>query len=370
MNSALRPSVIIPAALVLTVAAGALSWFYLGGEPVRPKPVLPALAPKAAAFKPELKPVLQTATPPAAEEPEVKPNEGLAKLSRNGQNTKLTAEQLQAYILQNKGSAESLLTASRISGDLNLLRQAGKQFPNDPRVQLDLATRSDNPKERRSAIDALRQSAPDNAMGDYLSALDNFKGNNPAAALEDLKASAGKAQLEDYGVQNLQAAEEAYQAAGYSPLDAKAAAMSGLLMPQMQQLNQLGGDLAALQQSYMKAGDMASAESVSRSAMAVAQQVESQLGHQFLLSDLVGISMEAKVLASIDPSSVLDASGLTAQQRMDQLNQERANLKNLAGTNLNVLQNMPSWMVDAYFNRAKLYGEAEAIRWLNSVSGQ
>ncbi len=371
MNSALRPSYIIAAALVLTVLAGALSWFYLGGgetSSVKLPPPAPKVAPS---FKAELKPALQpVAARPATEEPAMPQNEFLSKLTKNGQKTKLTADELKAYLLENKGSAESLLIASRISGDLNLLRQAAKQFPNDPRVQFDMATRGESAAERRSAIDALRQAAPDNAMGDYLSALDNFKSKNPAAALDDIKQAAAKGRMEDYGVENLQGAEEAYQAAGYSPLDAKAAAMSGLLLPQLTQLNQLGAQLSDMQQGYIKDGDAASAESVSRSALAVAQQMQSQLGHQFLLSDLVGVSMEAKVLAGIDPNSVLDASGLTVQQRMDQLNQMRADIKDLASTNLNMLQNLPPREVVSYFDRAKLYGEPAAIQWLRQKYGQ
>ncbi|MDB6140450.1 MAG: hypothetical protein JWO94_3522, partial [Verrucomicrobiaceae bacterium] len=254
----------------------------------------------------------------------------------------------------------------RLSGDLNLLREAAKQNPGDPRVQFDMATRGETEAERRIAIQALRQNAPDNAMGDYLSAMDHFKSKDPASAMEDIKAALGKGRMEDYSLENLQGAEEAYLAAGYSATDAKTASMMGFSLPQMQQLNDLGTQLSGLQQGYLKANDAANAEAVSRSALSLAQQTQSQLGSRFLINDLVGISMEAKVLQGIDPASVLDDTGITAAQRLSQLKQRQADIKDLSSTNINLLQSLPPREMIAYFDRAKIYGEASALQWLRA----
>lgn len=364
-----RPSFSLVVAGVLALAAGAaaLSWFYLGGTP--PPTTTAAVKttkPVPAPAKQKLKPAIETPLP--AEPPPENPgaNALLSKLSQNGKNTKLTPEQLQTYLMENKRNAESLLIASRVSGDLNLLREAAKNNPGDPRVQFELATRGENDAERRAAIQALRQSAPDNAMGDYLSAMDHFKNKNPAAAMEDIKAAMGKGRMEDYATENLQGTEEAYLAAGYSATDAKTASMMGMMLPQIQQLNDLSNQLSGLQQGYLKANDAANAETVSRSGLAVAQQMQNQLGGRFIINDLVGIAMESRVLAGIDPSSVLDNSGITAGQRLEQLNQRRAEIKDLSSTNINILQSLPPRELMAYFDRAKIYGEARALEWLRA----
>ena len=367
MPSPSRPPVVLVVAgvLALAVAAGALSWFYLGGgtpAPPPPAPVKAALRP----MKQTLKPALEAPHPAEEPPPTSRGNESLlAKLSKNGGSAKLTPDQLQTYLLENRRNAESLLIASRLSGDLNLLREAAKQNPGDPRVQFDLATRGETDAERRAAIQALRQAAPDNAMGDYLSAMDHFKNKDPLGAMEDIKAAIGKGRMDDYTTENIQGAEEAYLAAGYSAADAKTAAMIGMPLPQIQQLSSLAKQIGTLQQDYLKANDVASAEAVSRSGLAMAQQMQTQLGSRFLINDMVGMAMESRVLAGIDPTSVLD-SGITAQQRMDQIKQHNAEIKDLSTIDLSVLQNLPARDVTAFFDRSKIYGEASALQWLRA----
>ncbi len=362
-------ALVVAGVIVLAVAAAALSWFYLGGTP---SPTVATAPVKATAKAPvpskqSLKPAIQ-APRPAEEPPSANPAADalLSKLSKNGKNVKLTPEQLLTYLMENKRNAESLLIASRVSDDPNLLREAAKLAPGDPRVQFELATRGATDAERRAGIQALRQAAPDNAMGDYLSAMDHFKSKDPAAAMEDIKAAMGKGRLEDYATENLQGTEEAYLAAGYSATDAKTASMMGMKLPQIQQMNDLSTQLSDLQQSYLKANDAANAETVSRSGLAVAQQMQNQLGNHFIINDMVGLAMESRVLAGIDPSSVIDDSGITAKQRLDQLNQRRAELKELSSTNLNILQTLPPREMMAYFDRAKIYGEARALQWLRA----
>ncbi len=366
MPSLSRPSLALVVAGVIALAAGAaaLSWFYLGGTPPPPLTMAPAKPAKAvpAPTKQSLKPAVEA--PHLAEEPlptDPRANALLSKLSQNGKNTKLTPDQLQTYLMENRRNAESLLVASRVSGDLNLLREAVKNNASDPRVQFEMATRGESDAERRIAIQALKQQAPDNAMGDYLSALDKFKSKNPVAAMEDIKAAIGKGRMDDYAMDNLQGAEEAYLAAGYSATDAKTASMMGMMLPQIQQLNDLSTQLSGLQQGYLKSNDAANAEAVSRSGLAVAQQMQNQMGGRFLINDMVGIAMESRVLAGIDPSSVLDNSGITAGQRLEQLKQHQAEIKDLSTTNINVLQSLPPRELMAYFDRAKIYGEARAL---------
>ena len=90
-----------------------------------------------------------------------------------------TAEQLQPYLEKHHRSAESLLAAFHATQDPAFLREAMEKHPQDPRVALAAYYRaepydSEKPAspERRQWLEAFAKSAPDNALPNYLSALD------------------------------------------------------------------------------------------------------------------------------------------------------------------------------------------------------
>jgi len=97
-----------------------------------------------------------------------------------GEEVKLTPEQISAYLEANHRNAESLLAAALATDDPAYLTEAKERFPNDPRVQFAAIFKSDSPEERRQWLDRLKQTAPDNALPDYLSALDDLKAGRRA----------------------------------------------------------------------------------------------------------------------------------------------------------------------------------------------
>jgi hypothetical protein len=64
----------------------------------------------------------------------------------------------------------------------------------------------------------------DNALANYLAALQAFRSGQADQAVQELVAASGKARIEDYSTDAIQNMEEAYRAAGYSEAEAKAAA--------------------------------------------------------------------------------------------------------------------------------------------------
>ena len=76
----------------------------------------------------------------AAPAPGVLPNEleqtnAFARLLNNdGKPPKLSRAQVEAYVAENRRSAESLLAAFRLTHDRALLQEAAEKYPNDPRV--------------------------------------------------------------------------------------------------------------------------------------------------------------------------------------------------------------------------------------------
>src|SRR5215831_10605227 len=75
----------------------------------------------------------------------------------NGDVPKLSPEQIDTYLTQNKRNAESLLAAFRASSDTAYLKEAEEKFPNDPRVAYAAIFKCDSPEERSQWLDRLKQ---------------------------------------------------------------------------------------------------------------------------------------------------------------------------------------------------------------------
>ena len=89
----------------------------------------------------------------------------------------LSLLQVESDLRDNRRSAESLLAAFRATDDPALLREAVEKYPNDPRVNFVayFAFRNESsPEDRRQRPEAFKQSAPDNALANCLSAQDRI----------------------------------------------------------------------------------------------------------------------------------------------------------------------------------------------------
>ncbi len=285
----------------------------------------------------------------------------------NGGEAKLTPEQAATYLQQNRRSAEALLAAARLTGDLALVREAAEKFPNDPRVRLDLALRGETPEERRTALDAFRQLAHDNPLGDYLSALDHFKSGRTDDGVKALLQVGGKNRLQDYTLDHAQSAEEALLSAGYGALEAKAAGAYGVLLPHIQSLRDLGNTMAELQKQYTQAGDAASAQAVGQMGLNLAWQLEGQSGRT-LLGELVGMAIEKKFLATHSPDSPFGGNGRTVRDRLAEMDAHRQSIRELTGLT-ELLPRLPEREAILYFDRLKLNGELDALQWLKNKHG-
>ena len=140
------------------------------------------------------------ASPIEAQPAEPPPTNLLAHLLKDGQELRLSPKQLDAYLGRNGRSAESLLAAYRLTGDAGFLREAEEKSPEDPRVAYVALFTSESPETRRQWLDSFKQSAPDNALANYLSALDHFKAGQTDEAVQDLMDAAGKAKFHEYGM--------------------------------------------------------------------------------------------------------------------------------------------------------------------------
>jgi hypothetical protein len=278
----------------------------------------------------------------------------------NGEGHKLTPEQVSAFLAANHTNAESLLAAWRVGHDPARLKEAKERFPNDPRVQYAAIFRSDSPEERSQW-----------ALPDYLSALDDLKAGRTAPGVQELTAAVGKTGYQDYVLDSIQSAEEAYRSAGYPEAEAKLVASSETLLPQLAQLKQLGLSVVDLASSYRQAGDTASEQNVLQMAVHLGQQLDPNgPGGQFLINNLVGIAIQLNALKAMDPAGAYDSSGQTVQERIDQITQEKAAIRQAAQQTEGMWQNMAPEDAISLLDRQKLYGEWAALQWYLNKNGR
>jgi tetratricopeptide (TPR) repeat protein len=281
----------------------------------------------------------------------------------NGDFPKVSLEQLEPYFAKNGRNVDALLGALRASDDDSLLREAKERFPDDPRVQFAAAFKADSPEERQQWLEKFKQSDPDNALASYLLAGEHWKAGQTDQALQELTAAAGKGRLENYLVDFIQNAEEAYRAAGLSDGEAKAVAGMSALLPELGKLRQVGRDAVELAKRYQQAGDESSAQAV--------LQMGLDLGHRFdqspqttLIQELVGIAVERHVLTAMNPNAAYGETGQTVQDQINALDARRKTYKELTAKSEPIVRSMSDQELAHYFDRVKLYGDVAARRWV------
>jgi hypothetical protein len=302
---------------------------------------------------------------------ELRPTALIPKLLKDGRPPRLTHEQVETYLKANGRNASSLLAAFQVSDDPALLAEAMEKFPNDPQVDFRAAMDANLPPEqRRQWLNAFEQSAPDNALANYLSAQDYFNSGQSTLAVQELNAAAGKTQFQDYSMDTLQNMTEAYLAAGYPAADAQIIAGTQLGLPQLNAMKQLGQDMVGLAGSYQQSGDAASANLALQTAVNMGQSLGAS-GVPFLINSLVATSIENNALKAMDPGSAYGDTGQTVQDEMDQLNQQKTVVKGINNEFYNAIEPQMSdqdWL--NFEQREFIFGETAAEKWAVGKYGQ
>lgn len=283
---------------------------------------------------------------------------------------KLTAEQVEAYLQASGRKASSLLAAYRTSGDPALLKEAMEKYPNDPLVAFEAVySKNASPEEQRQWLNAFEQSAPGNALANYLSAFNYFNSGQIELGIQELTAASGK-QLDDYTLNRIQADEEAYLSAGYSAAEAERISDSSLMMSQLSQIKKLGVDLVDLANTYNTAGNSASAQSAFQMAINLGQRFADPSTDPMLISQMVGMAIEKIALTSMDPNSPYGNNGQTVQGQLNQITQINTAINELVQQGTPLLPTLSDQDMVNYENLRRASGEIAALQWVVSKYGQ
>jgi hypothetical protein len=280
---------------------------------------------------------------------------------------KLPREEVEKYLERNRRSAASLLAAYGALRDTNYLWEAATNFPNDSRVQLSVLRRDLFPEERRKWLDLFKVSSPENPLANYLSARDYFQSGQSDLALSEWLQAAAKPAFKDYAMEFKLDEEELNLDAGRASLQAKLSsnAWAEDLLPQLASLKALAQDVAAMQKQYLDTGDSTSAENLARAGLALANDLRASDVDGVLIKQLVGNAIEAIVLSPFDPNVNYDfIDGKSPQQRLAELGELKGTIRGLTQATRDALPTMTEAELLSYMERQRLYGEAEAMRWL------
>jgi RNA polymerase sigma factor (sigma-70 family) len=284
-------------------------------------------------------------------------------------NPELPAEQIEAYLRQNQRNAESLLAAFQVSHNLAYLREAATNAPGNSAVQFAVLANNLFPEDQRKWIDAFKASSPANAMPWYFSALDYFKSNQPDQAEAELAQATRRQIFSDYGPQSAQAVEEMYDSAGWPALAAKACAASDSSSsgPYVNLLKALAADVLQVQQQSANQGNTASAISMASMGMQLGDQLRQASGP---IDELVGVGIEKKILAQLDPAQSYDFLDGSVTNVQAQLDQQKQTIRQVIATRDQFRPTLGQDELNDYWEREKMYGEMYALQWLQSKHGQ
>jgi hypothetical protein len=305
--------------------------------------------------------VSSTTNPPVVQSPYEQLSEFLDS------HHELAREEIEAYLQQNKRNAENLLAAYRMSHDQSYLREAATNFPNTPAVQFAIIADKVFPDEQRKWIDAFKTSSPDNALAWYFSALDYFNSKQPDLAIQELAEATHRQSFDTYAAQASQAVEEMCDLAGWPPLAAKAWAPSSESASYLPSLKNLANQMVQTQQQDLTQGDAASANSMASMGMVLGNTLRA--GDR-PIAQLVGIAVEKNMLGQLDPAVNYDFVGRPVSEVLAELDRQKQAIRAALNAKDQVLPTLNEAELASYFERKKLYGEVNAVLWLQSKHSQ
>ncbi len=300
---------------------------------------------------------------------ESEPSESIAEEGDGEPNTPaVSREKLDEYLLKHNRSAASLLAGYHALQDTNLLNEAAARFPNDPYVQWAMLTSEGlGGEQRRQWLEAFKTSSPENSLANYLSAAEHFKVGNQEAAIKELVEASGKKQFKDFAMEAMIDEQELQRFAGRSAFESMhVSGWGGDLLRQLAPMKVVANGIAEAQAKYAQDGNSNSTDNLRQIGFGLADRLDSRDGGKFLISQMVGMSVEYIMLKSLDPNTPYESlGGKTPIERQAEVKQQKEEYRKLMpalSEAYNVLSES-EWV--SYTDRMKAHGELEALRWLH-----
>lgn len=323
----------------------------------KPSPVLaatPAIRPRSAADI-----IPQQEAPPMRAR--VTMND-VVKNALAGKAQRLSQPEVEAFLKSHGRSAANLLVAGRMLNDLGYAREAAKADPKNPLPQLELALRGETSVERSAAIAAFRAAAPDNSLGHYLAADQAFRSGDTTTASEALLRTLDSPHFITYDQEIVGSNEQAFLGAGYEPQAASFAAMDSAYLSHLKAINAVAESLVSLQAESIRAADFRAAEQTLAIGLKLGQRMQEQRPN--LPEQMMGMSVETRLLNQLDPLTPVGPGGQTAGGRLEALATKRLEMEDLARRFEPAFANADDATQSQLVSKMKAEGHLAAMRWL------
>jgi len=296
---------------------------------------------------------------------------------RPGDNRPPMAEQLskpialadlESWLASKEGDprsyAEALVTAGLITNTPDLIRRGIEADPKNAHLLFIGATLTAfTPDERLAMSKRLLEANPKNGLAAFLHASHLLGAGQSDAAIQMLRSSTERSQMDNFGIETQLLTDEAYAAAGLSPSAAKLRSAVTLPMSYISDLRSFVGSLKGLEGSLTPD---ATTELQSLTA-SIGHRLSDQSKQGMLLDTVLGFSLEQATLAGLPDDAPSPYTGLTVAQARESILAERQAIRQEMG-NLPDLEKILSTdpeLMERYIDRVRLTGELEAAQWLH-----
>jgi hypothetical protein len=187
------------------------------------------------------------------------------------------------------------------------------------------------------------------------------------AAINELAEASSKPLFKNFVTESRLDEEELNLAAGRSVIQAQlgASGWAADLMPELANFKSIAVSLQQFEKAYLSAGDTAGAQDLARLGLTLANQLRAGEGGKLIINQLVGMASEAIHLNAWDANTSYDfLGGKTPQERLAEMKRERAAFRALYESVQELVPALTDADMISYSDRKRIYGEAEAMRWL------
>jgi hypothetical protein len=166
--------------------------------------------------------------------------------------------------------------------------------------------------------------------------------------------------------------EELSRASGRTPFESiQVAGWSGDLLPELATFKGLARSIGDAQKEYRDAGDSTSADNLLQMEQTLASRLTTGEGGRMVISQLVGHAIEALTLKQLDQNASYDfLGGKTPTERLAELKQERASIKEMSRTLSAAYGKMTEAEMLGFSDRWKTYGELKPCTGYSGVLEQ
>ena len=258
---------------------------------------------------------------------------------------------------------QALAIAGLMLDDPELIRQGIAADPHNPHTLFIGANFTNFDADEKLALrKRLMEADPNNALAAYMTASQLMADGNQQEAMNLLKDSAQRSQMDDFGTKTQLLMEEAYLAAGLSAQAASIRSTFEYGVPHLLEMKSLTKDMKSMHSA------MAPEEVIEsrRIAATMGYRLSNQSTPNNIVNQLMGVSLELSTLEGLPDDAPSSYHGLNVGEARSNIMAEKERLTQAAnnfGDHQDRLMSDPDLM-QRYIQRFRLTGEMEALQWL------